>query len=214
MVIRKYTDFERNVITTQWKYCEAYCTSCSTLCCHPDICIETMDSAFLRLLRKHYHANLQYNNTTGWLTKNGCALSVGRPPVCHEFLCSSVTESFCTSLHNYVIYIITKLVSYVGVRAYGSRHLVEIRQADNLHNINHPRLFNRLSQGIRALDSCNEFLENKALSYSSFRSLVRIRKPRWQTVSPLKTKESGPPRKAGNKKGDLLIADFGMRVPG
>ncbi len=177
MFIKKYTDFERNVRTTQWKYCEAYCKSCKNICCHPDICIETMDSAFLRLIRKHYHSNLQYNNDTGWLTKNGCALSVGRPPVCHEFLCSSVTESFCTALHNYVIYIIAKLVSYVGVRAYGSRHLVEITHMNNLQNINQSRLFNRLSQGIRALDACKEFLENKALSDSSFSSLVRIRKP-------------------------------------
>ena len=177
MFIKKYTDFERNVRTTQWKYCEAYCKSCKNICCHPDICKETMDSAFLRLIRKHYHSNLQYNNDTGWLTKNGCALSVGRPPVCHEFLFSSVTESFCTALHNYVIYIIAKLVSYVGVRAYGSRHLVEIRHVNNLQNINQSRLSNRLSQGIRALDACKEFLENKALSDSSFRSLARIRKP-------------------------------------
>ena len=133
---RHYAAFEDDVRCLGKALWSRFCSTCNRVCCRPDFCRETLDSAFLRRVRKISRPAISYSQVSGWLTPTGCALRCGRPPVCYQYLCDPILQSQPSGLHRYVIEVLAQLIGHVGKNALGSCHLVEIMDSRRLERIN------------------------------------------------------------------------------
>jgi len=141
---REYRQFEIEVSGCLSRFCNAFCNGCGD-CCKPDICVEAVESAWLRIVREQEGSKIsQFSRTTGWLSSKGCRLQAGRPPLCYEFFCERISDHFRKEAILDSILAISKLPSTAGQSALGKRHLVTLDD-DEIHN----KLdFNRLRKKI------------------------------------------------------------------
>lgn len=175
-ILKQYAGFEAKIQRYDNNFSRPYCSVCAGTCCHIDICREALESPFLELLRKEYQALAKYSSENGWLSDTGCTLSVGRPPVCYEFLCSDIIDTQPTAIHQYVFSVLAKLVSHIGKRAYRDRHIVEIINIKELDRVNLSNFEKRLQESMSAFDAIRSFNENNFLSSNHLQSLNRIQK--------------------------------------
>jgi hypothetical protein len=113
--------------------CGPVCTRCAMPCCRIDFCRESLESPFLTSVRARFAPDAQWNPAAGWLTPHGCRLSVGRPPVCYEFLCHNLEAHQPTPLHREALQLLSKLMTHAGACARGRRHLVELNDLSRLN---------------------------------------------------------------------------------
>ncbi len=175
-ILKQYAAFETKIQRYTADFFRPYCSVCAAPCCHVDYCRETLESLFLELLRRKYQARAKFSGEHGWLSESGCILSVGRPPVCYEFLCNHMKRNQPTPIHQYVINVLSKLVSNVGKRAYRDRHIVEILNLKELNRVNLSNFENRLKESLDAFDAIQSFYENNFLSIQHMQSLNQIQK--------------------------------------
>ena len=135
------------------------CALCTSTCCTPDICEESMDSAFLQAVRSVYEKNAFFCDRYGWLTESGCALRSGRPPVCYGFFCNEITDSLSEQERS-IVRVLGRILSWVGERAIGQSHLVEILDIDDLGRMNCERITNRIAVAHLALDGVKRSLSD------------------------------------------------------
>jgi len=102
-IVHSYAWFERKVQAVVKEFCAPYCTFCRGVCCSPDYCRESLESPFLCLVRETYPPRTGYSEADGWLTESGCALTVGRAPVCYEFLCDRILNADINQTAFYVL---------------------------------------------------------------------------------------------------------------
>jgi hypothetical protein len=177
---RHYAAFEDDVRRLGEALWSRFCSACQHVCCRSDFCRETLDSAFLRRVRRVNRPAISYSPVSGWLTSTGCALRCGRPPVCYQYLCSPILQSQPSPAHRYVIRVFAQLIPHVGKNALGSCHLVEIMDSRRLERINVVRLERRLEEGRAAFQAIEAFLNRAPLSLPD---LVRILPmPRTHTI--------------------------------
>ena len=176
-ILKKYAAFETEVVEFTSELLKPWCHNCKGECCKTDCCRETLDSSFLSLLVTQYPPRAKFSALDGWLTKNGCALGVGRPPVCYEFLCDRVLNARPAILCRYAMDVLSKLVSHVGQRAVGRSHLVEVMDPSDLSAINHDSYGRRLTEARKAFNVVKSILAEKSLSKDAVHSLSRISKP-------------------------------------
>lgn len=125
--------------------CSSACSTCTGCCCRKEICAESVESVWLKLVWETFDQGVpEYNDSTGWLSQEGCQLPVGRPPVCYEYFCSRLLGEIRTGFHLDVLQRISKLVSHVGEKALGSKHLITLSYKQIMTSLNYEKLMNRI----------------------------------------------------------------------
>lgn len=157
---RDYYTFEQAVRRVISRVCVGFCSKCTAICCKPDFCQESIDSLWLSLLRTLFEPpTLVYNQSTGWLTPQGCSLKGGRPPVCYDFFCYEITSSIKDIEKRDALNVIGGLVNSIGHRALGAHHLVLLSTPEQLYRLNYKRFSERLKQAYSILHEYSAFLE-------------------------------------------------------
>ncbi len=176
-ILIAYATFESEVRVFSSELWFQWCSNCREVCCKSVYCRETSESSFLFLLLKKHSHQVSNGTQKDWLSEAGCKLSVGRPPVCYEFLCANILNDQQTGMQRYAMIVLSKLVSHIGKRALGSRHLIEVMDPADLKKIKYSRFQKRLSEARNAFDVVQLFfsghkLENEALKVLSKISLL------------------------------------------
>ena len=176
---REYRALERDVQRLIRSAPTNCCPGCRVICCREDICDETCQSHWLG-------ANLQvagsrrrppYPSPGGWLSATGCVLQTGRPPVCYSFFCEATTDDLSAAAH-YALQTAGRLLEWVGRRALGPRHLVELTEPEDLWRIRPERLIVRIAPARQALAVCEAVLLRGAVPEGeSLAALWRIAPP-------------------------------------
>jgi len=162
-ILKAYAELEVEVQKVTSGMFGDVCALCTSTCCTPDICEESLDSAFLRALREEYQKDAFFCDRYGWLTESGCVLRCGRPPVCYGFFCNDILDSLSPDQRSYVM-ILGRIVSWAGARAAGSRHLVEILDSEDLKDLNCERIYSRIAVARLALGGVAACIESKDCS--------------------------------------------------
>jgi len=134
-MMEKYAAFEREAGRAITNFCAPDCSSCMTPCCEAEVCRESLDSPFLTAIIDKYPPETPYDHENGWITERGCALEVGRPPACYDYLCDGIIASIASPRMRNAIKLLASLVSFIGEDALGSTHLAEIFNAEDLKKI-------------------------------------------------------------------------------
>ena len=176
-ILKEYAAFEKIVRLQITGICAPHCSNCKTLCCGPEYCRENIDSPFLKTISSKSRLSKAFCPANGWLTPAGCALAAGRPPVCYQFNCDKIMDALPGELTRYLIRVLSSLVPYIGMRALGNRHLVEIMDPVQLNKVKHERFGRRLGEARKALQSIRSFNRHGALKTSSLATLSKILPP-------------------------------------
>ena len=135
-----YADLEIRVQRLMKQACRPVCASCLKICCRPEMCRESLESPFLVLAKERGETKPTWSEERGLLGPKGCALSVGRPPVCYEFLCQAILENQPNQAARLKLKDLAMVLTRAGQRALGSDHIVEIMTMERLAQVKPPRL--------------------------------------------------------------------------
>ena len=160
-ILKEYQYFEAVVQQQIKNICAPHCSVCKQVCCRPEYCCENIDSPFLTLLNSNTMRNAAFSAESGWLTSSGCALSIGRPPVCYQFNCNTTLDALPDDAHRYFLKVLSNLVPHIGKRSLGNRHLVEIMDAADLKRVKIARFRKRLAEALRALQRIQSINGNR-----------------------------------------------------
>ncbi len=173
-ILREYGAFESEVRVFSSELWFQWCSNCRQVCCKSLYCRETIESPFLYLLLQKHSHHISFNTQKDWLSQTGCKLSVGRPPVCYEFLCGNILDTQQTGMQRYAMIILSKLVSHIGKRALGPRHLIEVMEPADLKKIRYSRFEKRLSEARNAFDVVQLFFRGDKLEDDALKVLSKI----------------------------------------
>jgi len=173
-ILREYAAFESEVRVFSSELWFQWCSNCRDVCCKAEYCRETYESPFLCLLLKKHSRRAYHNAQKAWLGEAGCKLSVGRPPVCYEFLCGNILEAQQPGMHRYAMIVLAKLMSHVGKRALGSRHLIEVMDLADLKKVRYSRFEKRLSEARNAFDVVQSFFKGHKFDNDDLQVLSKI----------------------------------------
>ena len=173
-ILQDYAAFEAEVRFFSSEFWSQWCSNCRQVCCKSVYCRETIESPFLYLLLQKHSHHISYHTQKDWLSQTGCKLSVGRPPVCYEFLCGNILDAQQTGMQRYAMIILSKLISHIGKRALGPRHLIEVMEPADLKKIRYSRFEKRLSEARNAFDVVQLFLSGNKLEDDALKILSKI----------------------------------------
>lgn len=176
-IIEKYGAFEADVRAYTTKIHRHHCSACRGACCEPKYCQESLTSPFLVQLRQHFAPEAVYDARRGWLTSNGCALPVGRPPVCHQFYCAVIFDHCPTAEFRYAILVLSNLVAHVGKRVAGRMHIVELEDFSGGVRINLMRFKKQLNEAADAFQRVCAYLDGNAAELNPCPILKKICPP-------------------------------------
>jgi hypothetical protein len=175
-MLEGYRSLEFRVCELMQKICIPFCSACPTPCCKVCFCREAEESPFLVAVHEARHA---FDENLGYLGSRGCRLGVGRPPVCHAFVCSGILNSQPTDAHRYALDCLGELVSFVGKNVWRGRHLVEAPTEDDLRGANAAKFRDRLEIAESALIALKAFFtEDRNLQPEELRVLALVKKVR------------------------------------
>jgi hypothetical protein len=170
-LIVRYAELERAVQKLVNEQCCTLCGHCTQVCCRADICEEAIESPFLRLINKRSELD---SDRYGFLCETGCALSVGRPPVCVEYFCNDQLYHQPNPTHERVLRLLGALVAHAGRNAIEDTHLVEILQKEALKEVDFQTLEKNLTESFHALKIIRQFYNEGTLPDDADRVLDRI----------------------------------------
>jgi len=173
-IIEKYAAFEAEVGAYTARIFRDHCSACKGVCCRPEFCAESISSPFLDRLRRHFVPHAVYDAAHGWLTPTGCALPVGRPPVCYQFFCRTIQDAQPTAQSRYAIAIVSNLVGHVGKKACGHKHIVELEDASQLKHIHLSRFEKQLDEATGAFDLVRAYLDGQIAELNPSLILMKI----------------------------------------
>lgn len=176
-ILDAYITLEDRVRELMLAQASPSCSICPAVCCRCDICEESIESAFLSLIHQRVPPAESYCESYGWLTHTGCTLAVGRPPVCYEFLCDSILLTLPNDDARFALRTLGMLITYVGRKAIGTRHLVELLDPDDLLHLRYPRFEKRLRVAQTALEDIQDCFETGLLSPEAKDHLLKICRP-------------------------------------
>ena len=168
-----YAELESEIRTMISGLFGEVCALCTSSCCTPDICEESEYSAFLRAVRVAHGKPSAFCDRFGWLTERGCGLTVGRPPVCYGFFCNEILDSM-QERERIILRVLGRLLSWVGERAAGTRHLVEFGDDASLSEINASRLIERIGVARTALLGVKSAFNTERLSLEQQDAVRRV----------------------------------------
>ena len=177
-IIEDYTAFETEVRAYTSNIFQMCCSACNGACCRPEICEESLTSPFLKRVRQHFASDAAFSDGRGWLQPTGCALTVGRPPVCYKFLCDAVLKEPTAPEFRYVVMILSNLINHVGKKALGCKHIVELQDSSELKRVNFTRFEKQLNEATEAFHLGRTYLDGDIAELN---------------VSPILKKISAPP---------------------
>ncbi len=172
-MLTAYTELEGGVREYISELFSGTCALCTSSCCTPDICEESLDSVFLKAVRAAHEPDAIFCDSYGWLTERGCALKFGRPPVCYGFFCNDIVDSLSERERD-VIRVLGRILSWVGEKSFGGRHLVEIMDAADLNQINCERIRKRITVADNALDGVKRALQNLTVENEQLVAMQQI----------------------------------------
>ena len=173
-IIEKYAAFEAEVCSYSKKIYQDHCAACKGVCCKPEYCEESLTSPFLSRIRQNFVPGAVYASKRGWLTEKGCALPVGRPPVCYQFLCDTILTMRPDAEFRYAIMVLSNLVGHIGKRALGGRHIVELENVSELGRINLTAFENQLGEAEDAFGHVRAYLDGSITKLDSLPILKKI----------------------------------------
>ena len=173
-ILREYAAFEDEVRVFSSELWFQWCSNCREVCCKAVYCRETLESPFLSLLLKKYSHQVTNYTQKVWLGEAGCKLAVGRPPVCYEFLCANILDAQQTGMHKYAMIVLSILISHIGNRALGSRHLIEVMDLADLKKVRYSRFEKRLSEARNAFDVVQSFFKGHKFDNDDLQVLSKI----------------------------------------
>jgi hypothetical protein len=173
-IIKKYGTFEAEVNAYTTKIFHRRCSACDGACCRPEICEESLTSPFLKRLRQRFVPDTAYRDDSGWLKPSGCALPLGRPPVCYQFFCDHIFENRQTAEFRYAVAILSSLINHVGKKALGGRHIVELQDFSELKRVNFPRFEKQLNEAARAFHPVRAYLDGEIAELNPSAVLKKI----------------------------------------
>jgi len=119
-----------------------------------------------------------FSEIRGWLSATGCALVAGRPPVCYEFLCGDIWAMVADDPNRrHALQTASMVVSHVGRRVIGGRHLVEALYAADLKRIATARFRTRLNEAGEAFQAAVRILDGGSAGAGDLKALARIVSP-------------------------------------
>ena len=161
-LVDAYGQFEAQIRRWTEAQCRPFCANCRTVCCRAHFCDETRESVFLSRVAGRWSPRSVYHPSAGWLTPAGCSLRAGRPPVCYEFLCHELSTALATDpIRRHALLVVSMLVSHVGRRALGGRHLVTLTRQRDLQRIRPDRLLARLDEARLAFQAAMELFAGR-----------------------------------------------------
>ena len=173
-LVDRYGQFEQQVRQQTERWCRRYCSVCRHVCCQAHFCIETRESTFLTLVARRFSDRSVFSPTHGWLTAMGCALVAGRPPVCYEFLCCPISDAVSGDRNrHHALLALSMVITHVGKRLIGGRHLVEATHAADLKRIDPERFMTRLHESEIAFHAVVDILDGRP-SNTGIQALSRI----------------------------------------
>jgi hypothetical protein len=173
-IIDKYAVFEVDVRIYTERICHKHCSACRALCCKPEYCAEALTSPFLSRVRRRFAAAAVYDDGRGWLTPTGCALPVGRPPVCYQFFCATIKDAQPTAQSRYALDILSNLVAHAGKKVCGPKHIVELEDVSQLKRINMSRFEKQLDEAYSAFDLVRAYLDGAISELNPSPVLMKI----------------------------------------
>jgi hypothetical protein len=174
-ILKEYAAFEAEVNHFSSDLWFQWCSDCTEVCCKKVYCRETLESPFLVLLLQKHSADSFFDlNHKGWLNEAGCKLTVGRPPVCYEFLCGQILDDQHTRIQRYAMIVLAKLIDHIGKRALGSRHLIEIMDPAKLKNVKYSRFEKRLSEARNAIEVVQSIFRGDKFEDDALKILSKI----------------------------------------
>jgi hypothetical protein len=169
-IIEKYAAFEGEVSACTTKIFHRICSACSGACCRPEICAESLTSPFLKQVRQHFAPDAVYDDDRGWMKPSGCALPVGRPPVCYQFFCDALFENRQTAEFRYAV----RIISSLGKKALGGKHIVELQDFSELRRANLARIEKRLNEATKAFQQVRAYLDGDTAELNPSPMLKKI----------------------------------------
>lgn len=168
-LIDRYGLFEQRVRQWTARWCQPSCSVCRHVCCRAHYCIETRQSAFLASVAERFSPRSVFSHTHGWLgQEGGCTLVAGRSPVCYEFVCRTIVDAVAGDpLRHYALMVASMVMTHVGKRAIGGRHVVEATQAADLKRIKTERFLARLDIAEAAFDLATDLLDGRQTNAST-----------------------------------------------
>ena len=136
----RYAGLETRVGRLMNNACGPVCAACPKICCRAEMCRESVESPFLSLVRNRAKAKPAWSDEHGWLGPDGCRLSLGRPPVCYEFLCPAILKARPDASSQTRLQDLAGVLTRAGKRAIGHDHLVEIMTRERLSQVKPGRL--------------------------------------------------------------------------
>ena len=176
-IIEKYAAFEAKICAYSTEIYQNHCSACKGVCCKPEYCEESLTSPFLGRIRQHFVPGAVYDSERGWLTASGCALPVGRPPVCYQFLCDTILTMRPGADFRYAIMVLSNLVGHMGKRALGGKHIVELEKVSELGRINLTAFEKQLGEAGEAFGHVCAYLNRDAKKLDSLPILKKISAP-------------------------------------
>ena len=173
-ILQDYAAFEAEVRFFSSELWSQWCSNCRGVCCKAVYCRETIESPFLYLLLQKHSQPIFYRTQKDWLSEAGCKLPVGRPPVCYEFLCDTILDAQQTGMQRYGMMILSKLISHIGKRALGTRHLIEVMKPADLKKIRYSRFEKRLLEARNAFDVVQSFFRGHELEEIDLKAMSKI----------------------------------------
>jgi len=176
-----YRELEDEVRRVVSDACRVLCLECEGDCCKEEICLEANTSPWLRLSRRVSMPSRDWRarGAPGWMSEWGCGLRTGRPPVCYGYFCNHLLGAFDAD-RQYALRVAGALPMYVGSRAVGDRHLVELDDLDCLTSERCKRLEARVVEGRRILAASEAVLRGAPMDVQTrvlLRKVARQPKP-------------------------------------
>ena len=160
-MLEAYRSFEKRVSELMQGACAPFCSVCKTPCCRVEICREADESPFLQAVQNvPALPKTTFDKKTGYLGCTGCSLKVGRPPICHAFVCSLIITSQPSEMHRYTLECLGDLVTYIGAKVWRKRHLVETVTHEHVMQADIGEFRTRLEKAEAALVVVREFFLN------------------------------------------------------
>ncbi|NCC51849.1 MAG: hypothetical protein EOM20_11610 [Spartobacteria bacterium] len=175
VVIRRYARVEQDIRALVQERCSHICGLCPVICCRYDICEEVGDSPFLSLLQALYTPDEYMDDRYGWLGGAGCLLTCGRPPVCYAFFCDELLACFEDARERYILETLGRLIGYIGDRALGRRHLVEITDREQLHKLNLKRIMKRTEEAHEVYRIIRDYFAGNSITDEGWQALAHIK---------------------------------------
>ena len=175
LLLAQYRSLETRAGILMQGACAPFCRACKTSCCREAICREALESPFLHAI---HGTGEDFDERLGFCGSNGCILKVGRPPICHAFVCHRVLAGQPDDAHRYALECLGHLVGFMGSKVWRGRHLVQALTDGDLLVSNVARFVSRMNTAATALGFLDAFMKHGyKLNAQEMSVLSLIRKP-------------------------------------